>query len=239
MAPPTAEVDEPPPAAGIHARRDQLLAPVEAELGRALKRALADELNHVLGVVRATDGALDLAAALGDEATQRERYGAAVLVPVRSAAAVGAALVAEGGHQTDPDPEDLGARFAPDAVIDAIADELLGLVRARVGRILDERAGEAPEQQDRLRALYREVRQERVDHVVRHAADRAVGAGAATVLTEGTPVVWTMAPGTPCSPDCEDNALAGPTPFGEPFPAGDLHPPRHPGCRCLLTPVHR
>jgi hypothetical protein len=44
--------------------------------------------------------------------------------------------------------------------------------------------------------------------------------------------------GGPC-PDCDDNALAGPTPRGEVFPTGQPHPPAHAGCRCLLVPVRR
>ena len=36
-------------------------------------------------------------------------------------------------------------------------------------------------------------------------------------------------------PDCEDNSLAGAQAKGEPFPTGQLHPPAHPGCRCLLV----
>ena len=42
--------------------------------------------------------------------------------------------------------------------------------------------------------------------------------------------------GAPC-PDCDDNALAGPVPHGSEFPTGDLHPPAHPGCRCLAAPA--
>jgi hypothetical protein len=52
---------------------------------------------------------------------------------------------------------------------------------------------------------------------------------------EGTPLRWLVDDEGPC-PDCEDNALAGPTPRGERFPTGQLHPPAHLGCRCLLTP---
>lgn len=37
--------------------------------------------------------------------------------------------------------------------------------------------------------------------------------------------------------ECDDNALAGPVPAGEPFPTGETSPPIHPGCRCLLVPV--
>jgi hypothetical protein len=40
--------------------------------------------------------------------------------------------------------------------------------------------------------------------------------------------------GGPC-PDCDDDALAGPTRKGDPFPTGQLHPPAHPGCRCVLV----
>ena len=42
--------------------------------------------------------------------------------------------------------------------------------------------------------------------------------------------------GVPC-PDCDDNSLAGSVPKGEPFPTGDLHPPAHPGCRCIAVPA--
>ena len=38
----------------------------------------------------------------------------------------------------------------------------------------------------------------------------------------------------PC-PDCEDNGLSGPQQPDQEFPTGHLHPPAHPGCRCLLT----
>jgi hypothetical protein len=40
--------------------------------------------------------------------------------------------------------------------------------------------------------------------------------------------------GGPC-PDCDDDALAGPTRKGDAFPTGQLHPPAHPGCRCVLA----
>jgi hypothetical protein len=41
--------------------------------------------------------------------------------------------------------------------------------------------------------------------------------------------------GQPCA-DAEDNALAGALPCGEAFPTGDVLPPAHPGCRCILVP---
>lgn len=34
--------------------------------------------------------------------------------------------------------------------------------------------------------------------------------------------------------DCLDNAAAGEVEFGKPFPSGDLFPPAHPACRCVV-----
>jgi hypothetical protein len=39
-----------------------------------------------------------------------------------------------------------------------------------------------------------------------------------------------------CCPDCDDNTLE-PTTRGKPFPTGQLLPPAHPGCRCLVAAV--
>ena len=53
---------------------------------------------------------------------------------------------------------------------------------------------------------------------------------------DATPLRWVVDDdGGPC-PDCDDNALAGPTPKGQPYPTGQPHPPAHAGCRCLLVP---
>ena len=41
------------------------------------------------------------------------------------------------------------------------------------------------------------------------------------------------------NPDAEDNRLADAVRAGEPFPTGDLRPPAHAGCRCLLVPAPR
>jgi len=51
---------------------------------------------------------------------------------------------------------------------------------------------------------------------------------------DGAVLRWVFGDEGPC-PDCDDNALAGPTAKGEPYPTGQLHPPAHAGCRCLLA----
>lgn len=37
------------------------------------------------------------------------------------------------------------------------------------------------------------------------------------------------------TPECMANSAVGWIPLNEPFPSGDLHPPRFPGCRCYTT----
>ena len=56
---------------------------------------------------------------------------------------------------------------------------------------------------------------------------------------DGTSWCWMVDNGgLPCS-DADDNALAGPVACGSTFPTGDVIPPAHSGCRCVLVPAPR
>jgi hypothetical protein len=84
-------------------------------------------------------------------------------------------------------------------------------------------------------ACYREWKTQRLDALARAAAAAAFGRGAFAAVPAGVPLRWVVDDdGGPC-PDCDDNALAGALPRGEAFPTGQLHPPAHPGCRCVLV----
>ncbi len=48
---------------------------------------------------------------------------------------------------------------------------------------------------------------------------------------------WITAGDDRVSPDCLDNEIAGAIPLDQAFPAGPMHPPQHPGCRCATAPV--
>jgi hypothetical protein len=87
-----------------------------------------------------------------------------------------------------------------------------------------------------LRATYRQWKVSQVEECARHHVMAAFSLGAFTAAPDTAPLQWLVDDDGHC-PDCDDNALAGPTPKGEPFPTGQLHPPAHPGCRCLLVPV--
>jgi hypothetical protein len=117
-----------------------------------------------------------------------------------------------------------------------LGEQLTAPVRHRVADLLAGAAGDhGPDTADRINSIYREARS-RVDRLVGDAVTEVVASAFAATLAAGTPVRWVVDDiDGPC-PDCDDNALAGPTPLGQPFPTGQVAPPAHPGCRCVLAP---
>ncbi len=90
---------------------------------------------------------------------------------------------------------------------------------------------------DRIRSCYREWKTQRIAETAAHYVLVAFNRGVAEAAETGSSARWVVDDGgVPC-PDCDDNALAGAVPKSEPFPTGDLHPPAHPGCRCLAVPA--
>ncbi|MBW3668051.1 MAG: hypothetical protein KY443_02450, partial [Actinobacteria bacterium] len=127
---------------------------------------------------------------------------------------------------------------AVDDLAASLADDLVGPLRRRLERGLEEGADEeAALVVERVGAAYRETKGKRLEQL---AADHVIAAfsrGTFLGTPEGGPLRWIVDDvGGPC-PDCDDNALAGPTPRGEEYPTGRLHPPAHAGCRCLLVPA--
>jgi hypothetical protein len=57
--------------------------------------------------------------------------------------------------------------------------------------------------------------------------------GVFDAVPDGTRLQWVPNEEGRCA-DCDDNALE-PTVKGENFPTGQVHPPAHPGCRCILA----
>ncbi len=211
-------------------RRDELLNPVSSRLARALKRALQDDQNELLTALRRSTGALDLEELLPAEG-QRERFALAAGSVLADSWLVGRTWLLPDGS---PDPghgaeateigRDLGRE---------LATELAGLLRHRLNESLAAFADGADGAQDAAGAAYREWKGPRVEGVAGDFATRAFSAGA-VAAGEGTLVRWVVDDGRPC-PDCDDNVLAGEQPAGEPWPTGQIHPPVHPGCRCLLV----
>jgi hypothetical protein len=214
-------------------------------LGRALKRALQDDHNELLDAIRNASGVPNLDKLLPIE-QQRERLEHAVAPVLAECWAAGrpwltaAGPAGEGngaGTEVPSGAPGTDATTLGEALADELSLELTGLLRHRLSESLGELSDLGDGAQDVAGAAYREWKGQRIESLAGDFAVRAFSSGA-VAAAEGLDVRWVMDDdGHPC-PDCDDNALAGSQPAGAPFPTGQIHPPVHPGCRCLLVAVH-
>ena len=217
------------------ARRDELLEPVEADLVRSVKRVLQDEQNEVLDNLRRQRRPV-AAAVLPDAAVQRERYGAVAGPLLQRAVHAGAEFAAG--------DEDFGliADNGNDGLVAGLVADLVTPLRQRVERVVEEGVGtedyDALAVADGVSAAYRQWKMEQVERIAQHAAVAAFAMGALAATPVGAHLRWVVDDDAPC-PDCDDNALAGALSRGEAFPTGQIHPPAHVGCRCLLVTAPR
>lgn len=210
-------------------RRDRVVEDIEHRLARRLKRALQDEQNDLLDRFRSRRGGAtaDTVLPAADEHPARYRAMAAELLAEAAQAGV-AFLDMEGG----------GAPVDVDDLAESLAADLVAPLRKRLERGLEEGADEeASLVVERIGAAYRESKGKRIEQLATDHVIAAFSRGTFSATAEGAPLRWIVDDvGGPC-PDCDDNALAGPTPRGEEYPTGRLHPPAHAGCRCLLVPA--
>lgn len=223
-------------------RRDELLGSVEKSLARSLKRLVSDEQNEVLDRLRRIRrGRPDLDVLLpdGDDAVA---FTAALRKDFGAAAAAGARfwLAESGGDEATAD--ELVDADVVDGGLEMRVGELLGLRRAHIQRTLEHAEGsgaDIAELGDSVRAAYREWRTRSVPDLAGDLAASGFALGEQAAAGDGTSWCWMVDNGgLPCS-DAEDNALAGPTGCGSAFPTGDVIPPAHSGCRCILVPPPR
>jgi hypothetical protein len=217
---PAVEDDAPSEVERAFADRAAALESVERDLSKRLKRVLADEQNEVLDQLRRgkPTGVEDLLPTPDEHAA---RWAAVCRDPLSAAAQAGATW--SGGATGSL--EDLG---------DELARTLVLPLRERIERSFAASDGNLDDVADRVRALYREWKHQRLPEAAPHYAAAAYARG----LYEGAPaearVHWVPDPSHGACPDCDDNVLAGDLPKGEEFPTGDRCAPAHPGCRCLV-----
>ncbi|HKY67175.1 MAG TPA: hypothetical protein VJM49_12425, partial [Acidimicrobiales bacterium] len=205
--------------------RDDALGSVEREMGKRLKRILADEQNEVLDTLR-RGGTVDLADVLPEADEHADRYAIAIGADLDAAAGHGA-VAAGGARSTSCDP-----------LAGELGRALVQPLRVRVERSFHDSDGDVEEITERLRALYREWKGQRIGAAVRHYTAAAYSIGVADALPAGAPQRWIVDPSSCAAcPDCDDNALAGDVAGGEAFPTGDTRAPAHPDCRCLVVAV--
>ena len=151
-----------------------------------------------------------------------------------------AAAAAGAGELGINDTKTLRRRLAKTGALEAahelLRTDLLRPMRDRLDRAVSDGSGDNEDITKRVRAVYREWKTQHIDDQLDDLFRFAHGGGLAVSVEPGTPQVWTIDPGHPACPDCEDNSLAGSVAAGEAFPTGHVTAPAHPGCRCLTLP---
>jgi DivIVA domain-containing protein len=211
------------PDHAVIARRDELLSPISQQLSRHIKRALGDDQNRLLDVLRSTPN-VGGEALLGAEDLHLATFTSVAEGHLADAFAAGAIYGGAAEGETPAGP--------------AVAQAATGLSRTVVTmlrrRIVDgSDAGE--EVAERVGAAFREWRGERIERLVGDCAVQAFSAGVAAAAAGGT-LRWVLTSSSGCS-DCDDNALAGAVAVDDAFPTGHAYPPAHSGCRCLVVPA--
>ena len=212
-----AAVEDP---AGVPFReRDAAIASIDKELSRRLKRTLADEQNEVLDRLRRVKpkGVDDLLPPATDHAARWAEAASAALLDAARAGANGA---------SPPSVDDL---------VDDLAMDLTAPLRDRIERSFAASDGNLEDVADRLRAVYREWKGQRLSEASSHFLTAAYGRGSFEQLRPDEAVRWVLDPAAAPCPDCDDNVLAGAIGKGEEFPTGHRCAPAHPGCRCLVA----
>jgi hypothetical protein len=218
----TEVIDDPDQA--LIGRRNELISPITVQLSRHIKRALGDDQNRLLDVLRVaptTEGE----ALLGPEDAHLAAFAAAAAGHLAEAFTAGTKFA--GGKAAKGPTEAAAEKSAT-----GLARSVVTMVRRRIEEGTD--AGE--DVSARVGAAYREWRGERIERLVGDCALQSFSAGVLAAVTKKGTVRWVMTSTDGCS-DCDDNALAGPVTVAEGFPTGHAGPPAHAGCRCLVAPT--
>jgi len=205
--------------------RDAVLDPLQRELGRKVKRALQDEQNDVLDRLRTVKGKPSAAEVLPSATEAIAVLAATLRSPVDAAFAGGRIAVGARNARTT----------APAAMIDGLAAAMVERLHERLVEAIEGAGSDEAAVTQRLGARYREFKGQSLDAVVGDTLAAAWALGVYDAAPPATVLRWVPAEVGTC-PDCDDNGLE-PTVRGDAFPTGQLHPPAHPGCRCLLIPV--
>jgi len=203
--------------------RASALEAVEKDLGRRLKRVLADEQNEVLDLLRRAKpkGAHDV---LPSVAEHTARWAEAATGPLSDAVEAGADW---SGGKASPSSD----------LADDLSRTLVTPLRERIERSFAAADGNLDEIADRVRALYREWKGPRLNEAIADAAAAGYARGVLDGVPVGAGVRWVLDPSAGPCPDCDDNVLAGTLTKGEEFPTGGANAPAHPGCHCLVLPA--
>lgn len=241
-----AESGEPEEAADVEQRaadqdvldlRDAALGELERSIARRMKRLVSDEENGVLDRVRRQKKARSAADLLDPDDDRGATFVEALVSELTEVVEAGRSFAEAATEGTRPvDAPVVAASLAP-RIEEWVTDPL----HARLERLVDEAdlAGDRTELADRLRAAYREWRNDKLEELAGDLVTLAFNEAVLAAAPASGTCRWIVDHGgLPC-PDAEDNHLAGEVVCGQAYPTGDVRPPAHPGCRCQLAPTPR
>lgn len=218
-------------------QRDALLGDAASGLTRRIRRVVSDQENEILDLVRRNRRLKSSDDLVPSRADQLDAYRSAIRADLREVLEAGSAFLGNAGRLDEAD-----VTRELDEVMASVADWAIDPLRKKLARVVDANEDTSPDRSelvDRLRATYREWRNDRIAELSGDVATLAFSRGVMAAAEPGQKLCWVVDHGgLPC-PDGEDNQLAGPVTVGDEFPTGDLCPPAHPGCRCLLVPASR
>jgi hypothetical protein len=218
-------------------QRETALADLERDLNRRIKRTLQDEQNDLLDRLRSVKGAPRLDDLLVPIDAHLEPYRSAAQPILTHAAVAGFDL----GREWQGEPPDSEGR-GPDTRTAAeqarlVAERIVDPLRRQIEKMFADQGEDGPERlTEGLGSVYRSTRAQRVERIAADVISSTFAAGTWQATPAGATLRWIAEDADGPCPDCDDNALAGSLVKGETFPTGQLHPPAHDGCRCLLVP---
>jgi DivIVA domain-containing protein len=228
-----AEEGEPEENESLRRRRDELVEPIQQQAVRKLKRLVQDEQNDVLDRLRSYRGKPSVEVLLLSEEAQTARYVDAMRPLLEQAAAAGARFGAELQQREPATSEPAGV----EEVARDLAATVGTAIRRRLERAAEQGSDDEASMSETVGAAYREWKGKRADRVAGDHLAAAFARGVMVATDDGGFLRWVVDDGEDRCPDCDDNALGGPTERGDPYPTGHTHPPAHPGCRCILVPA--
>ena len=217
-------VAEPTPPEVWRAKRSEVLDPLIVSMTKKAKRAAQDDQNLLLDAVRRHKGRPTSVQVLEPEAELISTWTELLRDAIDEAYGGGRAAIG-----ADVVPADTSmAREAAETIVLPL--------RERISSAIDAGAeGDTSGLVERIGARFREWKNQSLEELLVDELSGAWSQGVYDASPDGAVFRWIPLVEGRCA-DCDDNGLE-PTTKGSSFPTGQLHPPAHPGCRCLLAPA--
>ncbi len=201
--------------------RNDTLNSVATTILRKAKRQLQDEQNELLESLRTVKSKKRVSSesVLPEEQSQIKNWTESLRSELENVFSAGAMTVGSKKEQVSEE------------VLKSSVQWIISPLRETLIVAIDE--GEVSESASRVGAKYREWRNSDLKNALYDALSCAYNNGVLSAVKGDTTLQWRVEKSGQC-PDCDDNALE-PTPAGETFPTGQIAPPAHSGCRCVIS----